>query len=98
MRIRHGVSQSALAAHEVTAVAARVLAQVILVVVLRAVPSRNGLDARGDRPGPGPGRLYARAHDLGSRLLLRALRKDRRTILGPCVVALTIESRRIVQL
>src|SRR5207237_3144032 len=82
----------------VAGVAAGVLAQVILVVALGAVPLAGWLDARGDRPLPLARRVDARLHALGDLALLRRLRKDRRAVLRADVVALAIERGRVVEL
>src|SRR5689334_15451928 len=61
-------------------VTARILAQIILVVRLRAVPGGGRLDGGGDRARPLARPIHARAHALGDLLLLGRLREDRRAI------------------
>src|SRR6516225_10809661 len=81
-----------------TRIPARMLLQIILVIPLGAVPRGRGLDRRRDRPLPGSGRRDARDHALRRRLLLGALREDRRAVLRADVVALAVERGGIVQL
>src|SRR5438876_3596862 len=87
-----------LIAHVVAAVSARVFAQIILVIVLGAVPGGGGLNGCRKRALPFPGCIYTRPHSFRRCLLLRRLRKDRRSILGASVVTLAVECRWIVQL
>src|SRR4051812_2587333 len=94
---RHPGAQRSVA-HVVTGVTARVLAQIVLMVRLGAVPGARWLDARRDGPLPLARRIDARLHALRGRPLFGALRKDRRAVLRSDVVALAIERRGIVQL
>ncbi len=73
------------------------LTQVVLVVLLSAIPGRSGFDARGNRTLPAPRRGDTRDDTFRDRLLLLRLRKDRRAVLRPDVVALAIERRGVVQ-
>src|ERR1043166_2582466 len=80
-----------------TGITARIFSQIILMIALGAVPGRGGLDGRSNRTLPLPRRLNARYHSLRRFLLLRRLRKNRRSILSADVIALTVEGGRIMQ-
>src|SRR5262245_34633818 len=82
--------------HEVAGVAAGVPDQVVLVVVLGAVPGRRGDDLGDDRLLPLAGLVDARLHRLGRLLLLLGGVEDRRPVLRPDVVALPLERGRVV--
>src|SRR5207247_6424820 len=90
--------RSSLVAHAVARVRSGVFSQVVLVVLLGAVPGGGRLYGRRERPLPLPGRLDARLHALGRDLLLWRLGKNRGPILRPHVVALAVERGRVVQL
>src|SRR5436190_20423447 len=80
-----------------TGVAAWILAQVVLVVGLGAVPGGGGLDGCRDRAAPLARGADARDDATCGLLLLGRLRKDRRAVLGADVVPLAVERGRIVQ-
>src|SRR6476661_3378478 len=86
-----------LVAEVVAAVSARVLAQVILVIGLGAVPGGGGLDGGRDGTLPAARRLGPLDDPLRRALLLRGLREDRRAVLSADVVALAVEGGRVVQ-
>src|SRR5215210_4191017 len=65
-------------AQEVAGVAAGILAQIVLVIGLGAVPGARGLDRRGDRTPPLSRGLHARDDAARGGLLKGRLRKDRR--------------------
>src|ERR671910_910097 len=86
-----------LIAQVVARVPAGILPQVVLVILLSAVPGRGGLDARGDRPPPAPRRTDTRDDAFRDRSLLLRLREDCRAVLRPRVVALAVKRRGVVQ-
>src|SRR5688500_2941441 len=78
-------------------VSARVLAQIVLVVIFGAIPGAGRLDARRDRSLPTPGRINTCDDAFRDGPLSLRLRERRGAILRPNVVALTVKCRRIVQ-
>src|SRR3954470_22990373 len=86
-----------LLSYKVAAIPAWVLAKVVLVVALRAVPGGRRLDGCRDRPLPFAGSLNPGYYLLRNTFLLRGLGKDGRAILGADVIALAVERGRIVQ-
>src|SRR5215207_2627967 len=92
-----GAPVGCLIAQVMAGVPAGMLAQVVLVILLGAVPGRGGLDARGDRPVPAPRRADARDDAFRDCSLLLRLREDCRAVLRPHVVALAVERRGVVQ-
>src|SRR5213596_1418019 len=74
----------------------RVLAEVVLMVLLRSVERLQRRDFRDDRPSP-DSRFEDFRHDLPrGLLLLRRIIEYRRPILRPDVAALSIQRRRVV--
>ena len=70
-RVNDKDGQPTLLAHEVAGVAVRILAQVILMVRLGAVPRGGRLDAGGDRPRPEPRSIDPRDDPFGGLALRR---------------------------
>ena len=73
------------------------LAKVVLVIILSAVPRRGWLDARSDWTFPTSRRVDTRDDTFRDLPLLLSLRKYRRAVLRSDVVALAVERRRIMK-
>ena len=73
------------------------LAQIVLMIGLGAVPGGGRFDGGGDGLFPFSRGVHARYHLFGRRLLLGSVRKQRGPVLGTDVVALAVERGGVVQ-
>ena len=95
---RHSTRKLPFRPNEMASVAIRVALQVVLMFPL-GFPEGAGLgDFRNNLSGPKPGGFDVRDRVLCDPFLILAGVENRRTIAGPSIVALTVQSRRIVNL
>jgi hypothetical protein len=95
---RHSTRKLPLGPHEMASIPIRITLQVVLMLRL-GFPKATGLsEFRNNLPRPKPGGFDVRNRVACDPFLIRADAEDRRTVAGSPIVALAVQSRRVMDL